>query len=67
MQYIVVMEFIPGVDNIWVARLTPEDPIYEYNTYEEAEAKAAELQAADPSDRLYKAIELNESNQNLIA
>ena len=67
MQYIVVMEFIPGVDNIWVARLSPEDPIYEYATYEEAEAKAEELQAADETGRLYKAIELNESNQNLIA
>lgn len=67
MQYIVVMEFIPGVDNIWVARLTPEDPIYEYATYDEAAAKAAELQAADETGRQYKAIELNESNQNLIA
>ena len=67
MQYIVVMEFIPGVDNIWVARLTPEDPIHEYATFEEAEAKAAELQAADETGRLYKAIELNESNQNLTA
>ncbi len=49
------MEFIPGLTQIWVARLTPEDPIYTFETLEEAEAKAAELQAADPSGRLYKA------------
>ena len=55
MQYIVLMQFIPGLDQIWVARLTPEDPIYTFETLEEAEAKAAELQAADPSGRLYKA------------
>jgi len=40
------MEFIPGLDQIWVARLTPEDPIYEFDTLEETEAKAAELQTA---------------------
>ncbi len=55
MNYIVLMEFIPGLTQIWVARLTPEDPIYTFETLEEAEAKAAELQAADPSGRLYKA------------
>ena len=48
MKYIVLCEFLPGVPNIWVARLTPEDPIYEYDTLEECEAKAAELQAARP-------------------
>ena len=57
MKYIVLMEFLPGVPNIWVARLTPEDPIYEFDTLEECEAKAAELQAADETGRLYKASE----------
>ena len=57
MKYIVLMEYIPGVPNIWVARLTPEDPIYEYDTLEECEAKASELQAADQTGRLYKASE----------
>ena len=55
MNYIVLMQFIPGLDQIWVARLHPEDPIYEFETLEETEAKAAELQAADPSGRAYKA------------
>lgn len=55
MNYIVLMEFIPGNPQIWVARLNPDDPIYTFETLEEAEAKAAELQAADPSGRAYKA------------
>lgn len=57
MKYIVLCEFLPGVPNIWVARLNPEDPIYEFDTLEECEAKAAELQAADETGRLYKASE----------
>ena len=55
MNYIVLMQFIPGLDQIWVARLTPEDPIYTFETLEECEAKAAELQAADETGRQYKA------------
>ena len=59
MKYIVLMEFIPGLSQIWVARLTPEDPIYEFDTLEECEAKAAELQAADETGRKYKASEVD--------
>ncbi len=51
------MQFIPGLDQIWVARLTPEDPIYIFDTLEECEVKAAELQAADETGRQYKAAE----------
>lgn len=58
MQYIVEMQFIPGLDQIWVNRLTPEDPIYIYYTEVEAVNKAAELQAADPTGRQYKAVPL---------
>jgi len=54
MKYIVLMQFLPGLDQIWVARLHPEDPIYEFNTNEECIAKAAELQAADTTGRQYK-------------
>jgi hypothetical protein len=61
MKYIVLMQFIPSNDQIWgVARLTPEDPIHVYSTQEAAQAKADELQAADPTDRLYKVEEYNE-------
>ena len=59
MQYIVLMEFIPGLTQIWVARLQPEDPIYIFDTLEACEAKAAELQAADETGRLYRASEVD--------
>jgi len=48
-------EFIPGNPQIWVAQLNPTDPIYDYPTEAEAQAKADELQAADPSGRAYRA------------
>ena len=60
-QFIVLMQFVPGLDQIWVARLTPEDPIYIYPTQEEAQAKADELQAADPTGRQYKVAEYDET------
>lgn len=53
-MYIVLMQFIPGVDQIWVARLNETDPLYIYDTEQAAIDKAAELQAADPTGRLYK-------------
>ena len=59
MQYIVLMQFIPGLDQIWVARLNPEDPIYTFDTLEECEAKAAELEAADETGRKYKASQVD--------
>jgi hypothetical protein len=51
----VQMQYIPGSDQIWVARLDPSDPIYQYDNEPDAQAKAQELQAADPSGRQYKA------------
>lgn len=57
-MYQVQMQFIPGNDMIWVAQLTPEDPIYNYDTEAEAQAKADELQAADPTGRQYRVVEL---------
>ena len=54
MIFQVQMQFIPGLDQIWVAQLTPESPIYEYGTEAEAQAKAEELQAADPTGRKYR-------------
>ena len=54
------MQFLPGLDQIWVARLTPEDPIYGFDVYDECVAKAAELQAADETGRQYKASEEQE-------
>jgi len=53
-MYQVQMQYIPGLDQIWVAQLTPEDPIYDYDNEPEAQAKASELQAADPTGRQYR-------------
>jgi len=53
------MQFIPGNDSIWVARLNPEDPIYNFPIETEAQAKAAELQAADETGRQYRVVDLS--------
>lgn len=54
MRYRVIMQYIPGLDQIWVSRLSPEDPEYVYDIEQEAIDKAAELQAADSTGRIYK-------------
>ena len=59
MIYQVQMQFIPGLDQIWVAQLSPEDPIYQYSNQEEAINKADELQLADETGRQYRAVEIN--------
>lgn len=53
------MQFIPGNDQIWVSRLSSDDPEYIYDTEQEAIDKAAELQAADPTGRIYKSTEVS--------
>lgn len=54
MKYQVIMQFVPGLDQIWVSRLSPEDPEYIYDIEQEAIDKAAELEAVDPTGRKYK-------------
>ena len=53
-MYQVQMQYIPGNSTIWVAHLTPEDPIYEYDNEPEAQAKADELASQDTTGRLYR-------------
>lgn len=43
---------------IWVARMTPEDPIYQYDNDAEAQAKANELKSKDPTGRSYRVAQL---------
>ena len=57
-MYQIEMQFIPGNDQIWVARLNPNDPIYQYDNEAEAQAKADELQANDPTGRQYRVTQL---------
>jgi len=52
----VQMQFIPGNSQIWVAQLTPEDPIYDYDTENAAWVQAVDLQEADPTGRLYRVV-----------
>jgi len=58
-MYQVQIQFIPLNDSIWVARLTPEDPIYEYDNETETQAKADELQAVDPTGRQYRVAQMS--------
>jgi hypothetical protein len=58
-MYKVIMQFIPGNNQIWVSRLLPDDPEYIYDIEQEAIDKAAELQAADPTGRQYKSTEMS--------
>ena len=51
-------QFLVGSNVIWVAQLTPDDPIYNYDTEAEAQAKADELQAADSTGRQYRVVQL---------
>jgi hypothetical protein len=53
-MYKIEKQYIPGNPQIWVLKLNPEDPIYEYDNEAEAQAKADELQAADPTGRKYR-------------
>ena len=39
---------------VWVAKLNSADTVDEYATQAEADAKAAELTAADPTERIYE-------------
>jgi hypothetical protein len=50
----IIMQFIPGNDQIWVEQLTPSDPIYQYDDENEAKIKAEELQESDLTGRIYK-------------
>ena len=57
-MYQVEMQFIPGNNMIWVARLNPDDPIYQYDNEPEAQAKAQELQSQDPTGRIYRVVQI---------
>jgi hypothetical protein len=52
------MQFIPGNDQIWVAHLNPNDPVYQYDNEPEAQDKATELQNADPTGRKYRVVKI---------
>lgn len=63
-KYRVLKQLIPaGYDandpnwakrQIWVQKLNSDDTVDEFDTQAEADAKKAELETADPTDRQYK-------------
>jgi hypothetical protein len=53
-MYKILIQFIPGLDQIWVEQINPEDPVYIYDTEQEALDKMAELQSLDTTGRQYK-------------
>ena len=48
-MYYILKNFYPG-SNIWVVQLSPDDPIYSYETLEAAEAALPEVQALYPDN-----------------
>jgi hypothetical protein len=48
------MQFIPGMDIAWVAKLNSEDPLYEYEIEQDALDKASELESLDITGRKYR-------------
>lgn len=54
-MYQVQMQFIPGMDIAWVAKLNDNDPIYEYEIEQDALDKASELESLDITGRKYRA------------
>lgn len=53
MLYTIMIQRDLGNFNVYVAALVKGQEGYTYSTLEEAEAKMAELKAADPTDRDY--------------
>lgn len=43
---------------IWVQKLNGDDTVDEFDTQAEADAKKAELEAADPTERIYEVREV---------
>ena len=43
---------------VWVSKLNDGDTIDEFETQAEAEAKKLELETADPTNRVYKIVEV---------
>ena len=66
MKYTIQQQFLPLNDQIWVVKLNQEDEDYLFDTLEEAETKATELQESDSTGRKYKAIPSNNTEWNTI-
>ena len=57
-MYQIQQQYIPGLSQIWVARLAEGDEDFIFDTEEEANTKLAELVASDTDGREYKVVYL---------
>lgn len=53
----ILIQYIPGLDQIWVEKLNESDTIYIYEVEQDAIDKANELRSIDSSGRDYKVVE----------
>ena len=53
----ILVQYIPGLDQIWVEKLNENDDIYLYEVEQDAIDKANELKSIDDSGRDYKVVE----------
>jgi hypothetical protein len=57
-MYIIEMQFVPSNDVAWVMKLNEQDLIRTYETIEEAESTAKELEQNDNTGRKYRVKEI---------
>jgi len=58
-------QYIPGLNQIWVAQLTPDDPIYTYDNENDAWTQAINMQNTDSTGRQYRVVQVNEVGEVL--
>jgi len=52
----ILVQYIPGLDQIWVEKLNENDAIYVYEVEQDALNKADELRSTDNTGRDYKVV-----------
>lgn len=52
----ILIQYMPGLDQIWVEKLNENDAIYIYELEQDALDKATELKSIDSSGRDYKVV-----------
>jgi hypothetical protein len=59
MNYQIYMEVNSGDDQVWVARLNADDPLYIYDNIDDAQAQANILKSSDDSGREYVVVQVD--------
>jgi uncharacterized membrane protein (UPF0127 family) len=53
-MFFIEMQFIPNMDVAWVQKVNSNDPVYQFDNYEDAYNKMIELEKNDTSGRKYR-------------